>query len=426
MPQLADSCQLKLERFDGVIESDLNVQLAHIDLALARLSARRNCILDLMAKDFCQDDRHQNVFHKTANEGADHVYTQKSTKPLIKSSDGINEAIAVQNLPSNNCRSMSRDFHCPATSAGEAILISELKKTPNIPFDGNPIDFHRWYTYLSTKIDQLHISAVDSIEIFIANTIGKPRELIKMISASYGISPEMQLSEVKSELIKRFGSKKLGAYILYNNLIRHPRVRGAGGSLQMARSLRSLSDACNKVGKAVKNTPYLDHLNFQSGLDESRVKNKLPRYLVEEWRKIKYKCMTTENKHPQFEIFCNFLAKEADSLCEDKEIKVASLYSRRAKEKHGARRGNYWQKPTQPVKNHQQDQFCAIHKTLSHNTMDCKTFIHMDRDQKWMFCRKNLLCKKCLKQHDESTCPSEIPSGIIPHAKRFNIRYLRD
>ena len=250
-----------LEGLDEIIEKDLSVQLAHIDLALARLNARRTRIVDLIAKDVTKNERNQNILYKLDKKGSHPVYSHKTMPPLKNTSNETDgEDIArIHSYSPREAGLMSCQLDYRTPSAGEAIMISELKKTPSTPFNGNPIDFQRWYTHLSTKIDELHIGATDAIEIFVANTIGKPRDLVEMISASYGTSSEAQLSEIKSELIKRYGSKKLGAYIIYNNLMRHPKVEGAEESLQMARSLRSLSDACSKVGKAVQNTTYLDH-----------------------------------------------------------------------------------------------------------------------------------------------------------------------
>ena len=190
----------------------------------------------------------------------------------------------------------------------------ELKKPSPDPFEGDFRVFNSWFSTLMKKMSRLQICAADAIEVLQAQTQGAPQELIKTLSSNFTATPEQQLDSIQLELKRRFGSSRHVAESLYMTLSELPTI--SEDAPDFYNQLRKFSDTCLLVSFQVDQCQDLCFLNTNWGLDP--IRQKLPQYMIRDWRKIRKTYMENNREtHPPFNVFVDFLVKEANEVGND-------------------------------------------------------------------------------------------------------------
>ena len=343
--------------------------------------------------------------NSSSEEGADDRYHRRGKSPRRSRTKGArrrstrfsesdtDEYDSSSDSKQRSSKKRGRRPDAKLDPATYALMLSDLKKTPTRPFDGDsPARFHQWINALQRRIKNLGAPPEDAIEILLAHTDGAAFNLIELYAAAYSKRPKDQLNDILNELETRFGSGEHLAQTLYKQLKDHPKITATEGSLSLAKHLRAFSDACRSVSYAVESTPDLAFLNQKLGLAD--IREKLPSYLNARWRRHRDDLIADDrrNRHPKFHKFCSFLKREADSLCGD-----LNIVSESKKETQSSTL-----KPTRVLQTSSQQETCAVHETKGHRTADCITLWNMLPEE-----RRTVLsglCEKCLGKHNAKWC----------------------
>ena len=296
------------------------------------------------------------------------------------------------------------------------LILSELKKTPAFPFNGNPCLFQDWFTALKHKIEPLQLSPIDQIEVFYANTVGEPRQLIETFRSVHRSDPTYALAVIEDKLSRRFGADSDIAKELMGKMDRFPLIRGAESDPDVALKVRQLSDLCVVIGAHMKSIPDLKLFDLPSGLEILR--HKLPDFLNSRWRNSKFHYLKKYNVHPSFHYFCEFLEEKADQLCDDLSVKEsnilkdAKLYRSKTKSPKNMKTFVVEMNETDTEQSSCSDEpakfKCPLHRSNSHEIKDCYVFTNLDMKLKRFFVSSYLLCYKCLSHHLAVNCRNKV------------------
>ena len=208
--------------------------------------------------------------------------------------------------------SSSRTSSQALSAAERCLLISDLKKPPNCPFSGEAHLFNRCYTVLSRRMRSLELDPWDELEILEAHTsVGSPPHcLIQGLACTIGADPRLVLEQIHKELQTRFGSKIEIASSLLHKVYQFPAIKGTENNLQTAESLRELCDLCAIIIGYMEDNSNLSVLDSSFGI--APVRNKLPTFLDNSWRRYKF-----ESGSGKFADFVRFISNETEALYSD-------------------------------------------------------------------------------------------------------------
>ena len=311
-----------------------------------------------------------------------------------------------KSIPNTSPPSMNHTLNQDIPSSHQAtndikdlLRVIELRKSPATPFDGNPKDFNLWYYPLKSKVKNL--DPQEAIEIFAIHSIGEPRQLINLHSSATSLSPEIRYLKILEELKRRFGSEEAKGMMLYEELLRFPRI--ADGDSDLPTKLRKLSDLCIKISYSLQGSNVLAILDTDMGLRTAR--KKLPTDLSDEWRYYKYERRGNNSlpSAPKFDIFCEFLKEKSDSINADYVPEFILNYTDNL----------YDRESENPISAPINVSPCPLHPGTSHNIFHCTKFMALDNSSKMDIVRKNQLCEKCLTaHHHRNSCPEKLKCSI--------------
>ena len=271
------------------------------------------------------------------------------------------------------------------------LLVTALKESPKKPFRGEPHEYHRWWTSLKNRMDPLKLEPLDVIDILEAHTEGQPHQVVHTFSCAVGKNPGQALTTILCELERRFGSNTEVADGLLKRLESQPKIQGGEADPRVAYSLRELSDLCLIISQHIDFIPDLSILNLNIGL--SRVRQKLPTFIDNKWRKVK----GSFREHPSFHYFCDFLKREVDLLCDDLRPSwdQSPLASGPASDSRA---------PSNSIKAPTPGNFCKFHEMRGHNLEGCNAFENLPHEEKMSFLEFHKLCYRCLGSHFSRNC----------------------
>ena len=203
-------------------------------------------------------------------------------------------------------------------SVDQTIMLLDLFKTPRNTFDGSdPTIFEAWLSNLDRRLDRCLAESEDKITALEIHTSGKPRDLVRLLASNLASDPNTRLNKIVAELRTRFASETKVAAHFMHKLTAFPPIKDDEEPCQIMTKLREFGDLCYAISTRVSPTGELCTLNTAMGIIPLR--RKLPTYLNAEWRKFKYNGLNPKSgtEHPKFEVFVNFLEREADSLFAD-------------------------------------------------------------------------------------------------------------
>jgi hypothetical protein len=191
------------------------------------------------------------------------------------------------------------------------LLKKELTRKSADPFSGSPEKYKLWSTYLRNQMVGIHLSPLDHIEVLRANTSGDALRVVELYAAIGGVDPESAVSAIWRELAKRFGKESAVADSLRKQLSRFPAIKSGSCAITAAR-VRDLSDLCTMTNYYVQSIADLQDLNTTDGL--ARIRDKLPDFAANRWRRHAFEYETFRQKRPNFAAFCDFINNIADEL----------------------------------------------------------------------------------------------------------------
>ena len=147
-------------------------------------------------------------------------------------------------------------------------------------------------------------------------------------------------------------------------------------------------------------------MNLSTGLRHARVK--LPEHVQRDWRKCgqNYEDLNG-GSHPPFQVFVNFLNKQAKQLS-NKHFDVLTSFE----VKH-ARNSTVRALQTDTLKqNDSSKPFCKFHNKEGHNLENYRIFSKLSFNYKKKFVFESKLCFICLGEHIAAKYPSEIKCKV--------------
>ena len=150
---------------------------------------------------------------------------------------------------------------------------------------------------------------------------------------------------------------------------------------------------------ALIDTPDLSILNHNIGLEP--IRKKLPNFVNNAWRKKRSDYLEQHGTYPKFNIFCDFLQKMSDSLCDDV---LPITFPHNTLPSHNNTKTTNARVLYTSSDEKEAKLYCAFHKVDAHDTQSCTSVIQMEPTDKRAFIMRNGLCFRCLGHHLASKC----------------------
>lgn len=283
--------------------------------------------------------------------------------------------------------------------------LAELKKVPAAPFAGEPHLYNTWIESIMNRTSTLSLNSMDIVDILEAHTTGEPRRVVTTFRASSGTNPDQTLSIILSKLATRFGKVSDVASSLREKLMNFPEIRGSESDPGVGVQLREFGDLCRMIVAHMSTVRDLQTLNYTSGLEP--IRSKLPEYLDNKWRHHKANYKDRFNQEPNFVLFCEFIENEADVICGD--MTLTTLIGKPTSCNISPKQLRTFTTSTDIEKS---NKHCLLHKSITHQLENCKSFLELDYRTKILILKSHNLCYRCFEEHLSEDCVSVVRCDV--------------
>jgi hypothetical protein len=298
----------------------------------------------------------------------------------------------------------------PTTSAQDSDIkrladYLSLKSLPSIEpetFKGDPLEFPRWLTVFESIIEERPISSNQKLIYLAKYTTGEAKEAIQGYLSLR--SPEAY-DRAKNVLMERYGDKYL-IYDAYKRKLMNWPVIKAHNSTE----LRKFSDFLNCCLTAMDSVRYLQILDDAE--ENRKLVSKLPQYIVDRWRRVVdgwlYGETTDCHGYPPFNVFCDFLKKEARIACCPVSYRDdrTDSHTQNHPQKHSTLTARTLQTQTcKPDAITRENRNCCVVCKATHSIINCPDFQKMSLQDKATLIKSKALCYGCLTYgHRKQDC----------------------
>ena len=269
-------------------------------------------------------------------------------------------------------------------------LRSSLLQGLGDKFSGEAQHFVRWREQLSRRIREAEMDSLDTLNVLIANSEGRPKKLIQEYLASGMQHTDETLRVVWSSLKQRFGSGEKIAEALLLKLQKFPPIRHNDLS-----KLEDFYDMCKVICSHLGYSKELGILNLNQGLRGAY--EKLPDQFQGRWRS---KCFNHEEQTgngPDFPLFVECLERYIKEVSQPLFSDKSSISSRSHRVLH--------------IDSHNVNEnikksviYCSYHNSNSHSISDCVIFSKLPYTERKRYAIDNKMCFNCLGNHKMSEC----------------------
>ena len=195
-------------------------------------------------------------------------------------------------------------------------------------FKGDVEQFAMWLKSFECYIESRTTESTERLHYLATYTGGSAKRAIQGLLR---LRSEDAYSKAKQKLIERYGNNFVTANAYRQRLHSWPQVRPGDG-----KALRELSDFLEGCLVATQTVPGLNNLGNTD--DITLLLKRLPRYLVDRWRRIVDKHIYERDKseYPDMELFVTFLTKEARVACGPVSLETDQDKARKTKDRAGA------------------------------------------------------------------------------------------
>ena len=269
---------------------------------------------------------------------------------------------------------------------------NDLLKGQGNSFDGKAQFFKQWKDQLTRRLAECEADPMDSINIIIANTAGRPQTMVKQYFSAGSNDPATTLKQIWDTLEQRFGSKEQIAQSI-NSMITS--IRPVKSIVNNINKLEDIVDTCRVASYNMVDNPELQFYNLRSGMQI--VLNKLPDVICNRWNSKYYKHREQTGCNPDFFLLLDFLSNQL------KEFQLASINSNIV-ENHNVDTRSHKVLLTNMSDN---KSMCVYHQAPGHSIDKCFSFSRLTYEERKCVAIDNKLCFCCLKSHKASECPNK-------------------
>lgn len=257
-------------------------------------------------------------------------------------------------------------------------------------FDGNPLEWQRYYAKFTSTTTQCNITPAENIDRLSSSLSGRAYEAVK-----FKLLHPDNLDGVISTLQRIFGRDELvlNAQIQEMRILK-PRMDPLDTIIHYALSVQNIAES-------MINTNRKDHLHNPLLLQE--MVEKLPSPIKLEWAE--YRCSFSEI---DIEVFSNWLFEKAMRITEVMGT-IPRLGSENKQKSHNFL--NFHE--------HQTTRVCLICEEDCKNVSSCKKFTSLSVHDRWVEVKDKRLCRSCLKLHN-GRCRANIRCNVSNCTARHN------
>lgn len=321
----------------------------------------------------------------------------KPKAPDNKQQASGNNAEDIQNLPSGNVgihstlravdTSQQVTYYRLSNEALAARHVIDLKLPK---FDGNPLEWQKFYSKFTSTTAQCNITPSENIDRLCAALSGRAYEAVK-----FKLLHPDNLDSVLSTLKRVFGRDDLvlNAQIQEMRLLK-PRMDPLDSIVQYAVSVQNVSESMTNSGSR-------DHLYNPLLLQE--MVEKLPSPIKLQWAEYR-----SEFSEINIEMFSSWLFEKAMKITD--VMGTTPKFGVDSKNKSP----NFLNFHGNQLRND-----CLICDKSCKNIANCKTFADLNVSERWVKVRANNLCRSCLKSHN-GRCRANLRCNVNNCTARHN------
>ena len=278
----------------------------------------------------------------------------------------------------------------------------ELLKGIGEPFDGSPEHYWAWKSRMLSQIREAQTSALETLNVLVSNTIGKPNRLMKeLLTSCY--DAEETLHRAWIDLERRFGTSRMVSDCLLEKLSRFPKIEDAG-KIQDMEDLLSLS---RSIINASRTCSDLERVRRRDGL--KLIWEKMPWDFLTRWKKISTQIERHGRRPPTPEELLNEISYYIE---ENSDPLFANVLNRSRSHKQKTLITDHRPMPEtnsdeQARKNlgdSREDAMCIYHNMAGHDIKNCRVFTKLRYADKYRFATEKRLCFNCLGPHRAQQC----------------------
>ena len=288
----------------------------------------------------------------------------------------------------------------------DSVNLSRLPLPEPPTFDGDPLQYPAWKVSFTTLIESRQIPASERIHYMKQYLKGEAREAVE---ALFYLDTEQAYKSARDILEERYGNQFLVAEAFRDKLECWPKI----GSNDH-KSLRKLADFLKQCLIAMS---HIDDLKILNDCRENRkILQKLPEWVTRRWSRT----IDTTKKYPDFKQFVEFIAREADIVCnpitllkgtkstQDKAVKFENVKTERnCKSKKVSSASIFLNDTSATTKNSESISTkknvrssyhsCIFCDRSGHNIYECQQFRKKTPLDRKEFIMKRGLCLGCLR-----------------------------
>ncbi|XP_043198408.1 uncharacterized protein LOC122368497 [Amphibalanus amphitrite] len=274
-------------------------------------------------------------------------------------------------------------------------------------FKGDVEQFAMWLKSFECYIESRTTESTERLHYLATYTGGSAKRAIQGLLQLRSVDA---YSKAKQKLIERYGNDFVTANAYRQRLHSWPHVRPGDG-----KALRELADFLEGCLVAAQTVPGLNNLGNID--DITQLLKRLPRYLVDRWRRVVDEHIYERDKseYPGLEVFVNFLTKEARVACGPVSLETDQDKLKKTRDRAGA-----FASSTGAVAERKSDRnfrrtdpsYQATSSSQSapdsyrwkcvlcverHPLDSCEVFAKMSLPEKHVVIRKHGVCRGCLR-----------------------------
>ena len=310
--------------------------------------------------------------------------------------------------PTNGC-GPSMDSHFSMFS--NHMLENKIITKGIEPFNGTAYKFWPWVSKIQEYAKALNLNPLKTLLLWESYSIDGPQLMISRARSSMGNVTLADLRDVWQDLSERYGSSQQIKTELDQLIIDFPLIKGKNQGEQ----LLALLDICKIINfnKCSGRCPELAKMDLADGLRD--IRSKMPIPVQHEWSKfgISYESRNIIGQHPPFEIFIDFLKKQArirsNKNYEVVEHSLPTILKKSIRVLKTETLSSNESSESEPNLPPDSGRYCTYHaKRTSHNIFHCFDFKNLKSEDKINWLDDHKLCHKCTGKHNTSDCKSSV------------------
>ena len=187
------------------------------------------------------------------------------------------------------------------------LLQQDFMKQAIEPFGGSSLYFWSWLGKIKDYVEQFTLNPLQTLRLIEANTKGGPHEMLGYYHAATECVEESDIHAIWNDFITTYGSSHKIANELLEKINKFPEIKTENKNV--AEMLQKLHGLCLIIKFNLPKCPELIEFNIAKGL--ICIRNKLPKHIQIEWKKVGIAYEQHHHCHPPFAYFVEFLQKQS-------------------------------------------------------------------------------------------------------------------